>query len=181
MKKRILDWAPHLMALFMVAVFAQAFPFKFLDLPETQVIFTQKLDGEFAASIGLAGLFGRTGLFSQYVIGAIEALACLLLLVGFLPRYRHLQAAGALAAVLVMSGAISFHVFTPLGTDPNGDGGGLFIAACIVWMFGLLLLTVFRRQEFGVFVSRVLTIFAPLEPGPASQPVAGAAGAKVHS
>lgn len=168
----------NILALFMAAVFGQAFPFKFLNLPETQVIFTQKLDGEFATSVGLPGLFGQTGLFSQHVIGGIELLAFVLLLVGIHPRYRHLQAAGGLAAVLVMSGAISFHLFTPLGVDPNNDGGGLFIAACIVWLSGLLMITVLRRAEFLEFVRRFLAIFAPLgpkpEPAPALKPaVAG--------
>ena len=160
---RIAGLIPHGIALFMSAVFLDSLRFKFTDHPNTQVIFG-KLNA-WAYDIGVPGLFGHTGLFSQYVIGSIELLAATLLLVGILPRMRHLQAAGALAGVLVMSGAVSFHLFTPLGTDPNHDGGGLFVAACINLVAGLSMLAVFRRREFADFVSRVLAIFTPAQPG----------------
>jgi hypothetical protein len=148
----------------MSAVFLDSLRFKFTDHPKTQVIFG-KLNA-WAYDIGAPGLFGHTGLFSQYVIGSIELLASTLLLVGILPRFRHLQAAGSLAGVLVMTGAVSFHLFTPLGIDPNQDGGGLFAAACTNLVAGLLMLGVFRRREFGQFLGRVLAIFAPApQPG----------------
>ncbi|HEX7947164.1 MAG TPA: hypothetical protein VF495_21045, partial [Phenylobacterium sp.] len=117
-----------------------------------------------ASDIGVPGLFAHTGLFSQYVIGSIELLASTLLVVGILPRFRHLQAAGALAGFLVMAGAVSFHLFTPLGVDPNNDGGGLFAAACVNLVASVLMLTVFRRREFGQFLARVAAIFAPAQP-----------------
>jgi uncharacterized membrane protein YphA (DoxX/SURF4 family) len=156
---RVTKWIPNVLAAFMALVFLDSLRFKFLNLPNTQVIFG-KLDA-WGASVGAPGLFGQTGLFSQYVIGSIELLAASLLLLGILPRFRHLQAGGALAGVLVMLGAVSFHLFTPLGTDPNNDGGGLFVAACTNLGFGLLLLAVFRRRELGELISRVLAIFAP--------------------
>lgn len=157
---RLRGLIPHAIALFMSVVFLDSLRFKFTDHPNTQVIFG-KLDA-WGASIGLPGLFAHTGLFSQYVIGSIELLAASLLLIGILPRLRHLQAAGALAGFLVMAGAVTFHLFTPLGTDPNHDGGGLFVAACINLGAAFLMLTVFRRRDFGVLVSRVLAIFAPV-------------------
>ena len=160
---RIAGLIPHAIALFMSAVFLDSLRFKFTDHPKTQVIFG-KLNA-WAYDIGFPGLFGHTGLFSQYVIGSIELLAASLLLVGILPRMRHLQAAGALAGVLVMSGAVTFHLFTPLGTDPNHDGGGLFVAACINLVAGLSMLLVFRRREFGQFLARIAAIFAPAQPG----------------
>lgn len=150
---------PHGMAVFMAVIFLDSLRYKFTDHPNTQAIFG-KLDA-WAASLGAAGLFGHTGLFSQYVIGSIEFLASTLLLVGLLPRFRHLQAGGALAGVLVMLGAVSFHTLTPLGTDPNNDGGGLFVAACVNLAFGLLLLLVFRRREFGTLLGRIGAIFTP--------------------
>jgi hypothetical protein len=162
LKSRLSGAVPHGIALFMSAVFLDSLRFKFTDHPNTQVIFG-KLDA-WAASIGLPGLFAHTGLFSQYVIGSIELLAAGLLLVGMLPRLRHLQAAGALAGLLVMAGAVSFHLFTPLGTDPNHDGGGLFVAACINLGAAFLMLSVFRRREFLLLVSRVLGIFAAERP-----------------
>lgn len=150
---------PHGLSLFMAAVFLDSLRFKFTDHPKTRVIFG-RLDG-WTSEIGLPGLFAHTGLFSQYVIGSIELLAATLLLVGIAPRLRHLQAAGALAGLLVMAGAVSFHLFTPLGIDPNNDGGGLFLAACINLGAAVLLLSVFRRREFADFLSRLAAIFAP--------------------
>jgi len=83
--------------------------------------------------LGADGLFAQTGLFSQYVIGTAELFASLLLLIGIHPALRRLQAIGALIAVGVMSGALSFHLFTPLVPDPNHDGGFLFVMAFFVW------------------------------------------------
>lgn len=161
MLKRILNLLPHALAIFMAIIFMDSLRYKFTNAPETIVIFQEKLDN-WAGSLGAGGLFAQAGLFSQYVIGSIELLASTLLLIGILPAYRHLQAGGALAGLLVMTGATSFHLFTPLGIDPNNDGGGLFVAACIVWASALLMVTVLRRKEFLILVRRVLAIFAPL-------------------
>ncbi|WP_293902970.1 hypothetical protein [Phenylobacterium sp.] len=156
---RLRGLVPHGLALFMAAIFLDSLRYKFTDHPKTQVIFG-RLNG-WASDIGLPGLFAHTGLFSQYVIGSIELLAASLLVLGMLPRLRHLQAAGSLAAFMVMAGAVSFHLFTPLGVDPNHDGGGLFMAACINLAASILMLSVFRRREFGEFLGRVAAIFAP--------------------
>ena len=160
LRRRLLGLVPHGLAVFMSAVFLDSLRFKFTDHPNTQVIFG-KLD-RWTASVGLPGLFTHTGLFSQYVIGMIELAAALLLLAGMPPRFRHLQAAGALAGLMVMAGAVSFHLFTPLGVDPNHDGGGLFVAACINLGAAILLLGLFRRREFGVLLQRIGAVFAPI-------------------
>jgi hypothetical protein len=162
LKTRLLGLVPHGLALFMSAVFLDSLRYKFTDHPKTQVIFG-KLNA-WASDVGFPGLFAHTGLFSQYVIGSIELLASTLLVVGIAPRLRHLQAAGALAGFLVMAGAVSFHLFTPLGVDPNNDGGGLFAAACVNLGASVLMLGVFRRREFGQFLTRVAAIFAPASP-----------------
>jgi hypothetical protein len=162
LRSRLVSAVPHGLALFMSAVFLDSLRYKFTDHPKTQEIFG-RLDG-WASGIGLPGLFAHTGLFSQYVIGSIELLASGLLVLGILPRFRHLQAGGALAGFLVMAGAVSFHLFTPLGVDPNNDGGGLFVAACINLAAAFLLLTVFRRRELAGLIQRVAAIFAPLKP-----------------
>lgn len=157
--RRLIRWIPDVMALFMAAVFLDSLRFKFTNHPNTQVIFG-KLDA-WAAGLGAPGLFAQTGLFSQYVIGGIELLAAGLLLAGIWPRLRHLQAGGALAGLLVMTGAVSFHLFTPLGTDPNGDGGGLFVAACLNLAFAILLLVVFRRAALADLGRRVWGVVRP--------------------
>ncbi|MEM1106999.1 MAG: hypothetical protein AAGH87_11485 [Pseudomonadota bacterium] len=162
MLDRIKTLAPHAIAGFAAVVFTDSLRFKFTNAPETQVIFG-KLNG-WAASFGADGLFAQTGLFSQYVIGSAELVAALLLIIGIHPALRRLQALGALIAFSVMSGAVSFHLFTPLGIDPNNDGGGLFAAAVVIWLTSILLLII-RRRELAALASGVA---AALVPGPVS-------------
>ncbi|MEO0722827.1 MAG: hypothetical protein AAFY43_11850, partial [Pseudomonadota bacterium] len=130
MLDKIKSYVPHAYAGVASLVFLDSLRFKFTNAPETQVIFG-KLDA-WAASFGAGGLFSQTGLFSQYVIGTAELIAASLLLLGILPAFRRLQTVGAMIAAAVMTGAVSFHLFTPLGVDPNNDGGGLFAMAVVV-------------------------------------------------
>ncbi len=148
MLDRIRRWAPTGISVFAALVFLDSLRFKFTDHPNTQEIFG-RLDA-WAASFGAAGLFGHTGLFSQYVIGSAELVASTLLIVGLFPRFVRLNALGALVALAVMSGAVSFHLFTPLGVDPNNDGGGLFAAACTIWVSAIVLLYLRRRELAGL-------------------------------
>lgn len=139
-------WAPVGLSLFASGVFLDSLRFKFTDHINTQEIFGA-LDN-WADSLGAPGLFGHTGLFSQYVIGSAELVASTLLLVGLTVRFRPLSVLGALLGLAVMTGAISFHLFTPLGVDPNHNGGGLFGAACGVWLSMVTLLILRRRVLF---------------------------------
>jgi len=143
MLDKIKSYAPHAYAGIASIVFLDSLRFKFTNAPETQVIFG-KLDA-WAASFGAGGLFSQTGLFSQYVIGTAELIAASLLLLGILPAFRRLQTVGAMIAAAVMTGAVSFHLFTPLGVDPNNDGGGLFVMAVVVWL-GSLAMLIARRD-----------------------------------
>jgi uncharacterized membrane protein YphA (DoxX/SURF4 family) len=156
----VLKFIPNILALFMAGVFLDSLRYKFTNHPKTQEIFGRLND--WAATLHAPGLFAHTGLFSQYVIGSAELAASIFLLVGMIPRLGHLQALGALIGLAVMAGAVSFHLLTPLGTDPNKDGGGLFIAACVNLVAALLLLGVFRRNETLQLLARVGGIFAPL-------------------
>ncbi|WP_395830909.1 hypothetical protein, partial [Elstera sp.] len=45
-----------------------------------------------------------------------------------------------------MTGAIFFHVVSPLGIDPYNDGADLFKKACAVWVLGLFI-AVLRRDD----------------------------------
>ena len=153
--------APNALSLFMAVIFLDSLRYKFTNHPKTQEIFG-RLDA-WAGSLGAPGLFAQTGLFSQYVIGGAELAASALLIAGMAPRFGHLQALGALVGLAVMTGAVSFHLFTPLGTDPNNDGGGLFIAACINLAAAILVLTVFRRKETTLLLCRLWRVVAPAE------------------
>ncbi len=146
--KKIVGFIPHVIAVFAAAVFLDSLRYKFTNAPETQEIFG-RLDG-WAGTFGAGGLFSQTGLFSQYTIGTAELLASALLLIGIIPALRRLQALGALVALAVMSGAVSFHLFTPLGIDPNNDGGGLFMSAAIIWVTSLVMLVIRRKELTGL-------------------------------
>ena len=136
-------YLPIALTLYIAFVFIQSLFFKFSNSPETQYIFgTLEVWG---ASLGLPGLFAPSGIFSQYVVGTGELIASALLVAGLSQRLRVLRPVGALMAIGVISGAIFFHLFTPLGisvlnTDGTHDGGELFALACGVWVAAALLL-----------------------------------------
>jgi hypothetical protein len=148
MLAQIKRYAPIAISVFAAAVFLDSLRYKFTDHPKTQEIFG-RLDG-WAGSLGAPGLFGHTGLFSQYVIGSAELFASTLLLVGLLPGLTRLNAVGALIGFAVMTGAVTFHLFTPLGVDPNHDGGGLFAAACTIWVTSIALIVIRRHELIGL-------------------------------
>lgn len=152
-------WVAHGLTLFIAAVFLDSLRFKFTNAPKTQVIFGD-LDA-WAAGFGAEGLFAGTGLFSQYVIGGSELVAALILLSTMaLARFRFLQPLGAMLAIAVMTGAISFHLFTPLGVNVAGDGGALFYTACAVWA-GAWILLYLRRAELAELARRARIFLAP--------------------
>ena len=140
--KQHAHWA---LTLFVAFVFIQSLFFKFTGSPETVYIFQGKLD-PWAASLGFAGVFAPGGIFSAKVVGSFELIASLLLLAGAALQARPvIQVLGAAMGLGVISGAIFFHLFTPLGiavinTDGSSDGGELFMLACGVWISCALLL-----------------------------------------
>ncbi len=158
MLAQIKRYAPAGISVFAAAVFLDSLRYKFTDHPNTQEIFG-RLDG-WAASLGAPGLFAHTGLFSQYVIGSAELAASTLLLVGLIPRFVRLNALGATIGLAVMTGAVSFHLFTPLGIDPNNDGGGLFAAAVTIWISSIVLLFL-RRNEITALLGDLARALVP--------------------
>ena len=71
---------------------------------------------------------------------------------------------GAAFALCIMSGAIFFHVVSPLGIDPYGDGGSLFKEACGVWLAAAFILLVYRRESLAL-LSRLTGGRFPLAAG----------------
>lgn len=147
-----------MIAAFGAVIFLDSLRFKFTDAKETQVIFGKLND--WAGTWGAEGLFSHSGLFSQYVIGSAELIAAIFLLLGITKMFRRFQVVGALFAFVIMSGAVYFHLFTPLGTDPNNDGGGLFLAAVTLWV-GSFLLIVIRRADLRALVETKWNFFFP--------------------
>jgi hypothetical protein len=127
------------LTVFVAFVFIQSLFFKFTGSPETVYIFQGKLD-PWATSLGFGGAFAPGGIFSAKVVGTFELIASMLLIVGAARSgSRVVQVLGAAMGLGVISGAIFFHLFTPLGvavvnTDGSSDGGELFMLACGVWL-----------------------------------------------
>ncbi|MGD1955469.1 MAG: hypothetical protein ACFBZ9_09595 [Sphingomonadales bacterium] len=118
---------------FVAFVFIQSLFFKFAGAPETVHIFGT-LDAWAASAFGFEGLFNPGGIFSANVIGSAELVASILLLIGLFMKRAILQLAGAVMGLGIISGAIVFHLFTPLGIEVQGDGGTLFFMAVGVWI-----------------------------------------------
>ncbi|PXW69819.1 hypothetical protein C7451_11592 [Blastomonas natatoria] len=138
---------PIVLVLYITFVFVQSLFFKFTNSPETQYIFGTL--NAWAVGLGLPEVFAPDGIASQYVVGTAELVASAVLLASLLPRLRGVRPLGALLALGVISGAIFFHLFTPLGiavvdTDGTSDGGLLFTMACGVWISAASLLWIDR-------------------------------------
>lgn len=132
-------WAGWLLSAYVAFVFLQSLAFKFTGSQETVIIFNTL--GDWMASLGfLAWLSEPFRNYGGWVIGLTELIASGLIL---WPRTRFW---GALIALGVISGAIFFHLFTPLGVDRvvdeagNTDGGVLFMMACGVWISSLIVI-----------------------------------------
>ncbi len=148
-----------LLTMYVAFVFIQSLFFKFTNSPETMYIFEAKLN-PWAASLGLPGVFAPGGIFSAKVVGTFELIASVLLLAGaWLASTRPLiQVLGAAMGLGVISGAIFFHLFTPLGvavvnTDGSSDGGQLFMLACGVWVACAALLWLRRETWLGLLAA----------------------------
>ena len=128
-----------ILSLFISFVFIQSLFFKFTNAPEPQFIFGT-INLWAANTLGLKNLFVPPGIFNQYVIGSFELIASLLLLLGAFTRFKTFNFYGAFLALCLMSGAIFFHLFTPLGIDVLNDGGTLFYMAIGVWLASAILL-----------------------------------------
>lgn len=82
-------------------------------------------------------------------VGGMEIAASILVVI---PQTRVF---GAFFAMGVMSGAIFFHLVSPLGIDPYHDGGALFKEALEVWSTAAFILIV-RRNDAIWLVRRCL-------------------------
>ena len=114
-----------ILSAYIAFVFVQSLFFKFTGAYESIFIFST-----LRAWSGIA-LFEP---FGRFAIGTCELIASILL---FVPRLRIF---GAALAIGIMTGAIFFHLFTPLGVVILGDGGELFTLACGVWISGWVIL-----------------------------------------
>ena len=105
------------------AILLQTLYFKFTGAPESVYIFE---------TVGMEP-------WGRYGSGVVELLASIFLLI---PRTSWL---GAVLALGVICGAIFFHL-TILGIEVMGDGGFLFILACVVFVSSLIILWKERKN-----------------------------------
>lgn len=115
MKKHI----PLILAIFIAFVFLQSLFFKFAGWfgePADITVYIFQTVGQWISNgLGLTlvgDLFGRYG---ETLIGFTELVASILVLITSTRFY------GAIIGLIVMSGAIFFHIFTPLGLFPFTD------------------------------------------------------------
>jgi uncharacterized membrane protein YphA (DoxX/SURF4 family) len=132
--KTYVIWA---LSFYIACVFIQSLFFKFTGAEESIYIFST-----LRAWSGIA-LFEPAG---RFIIGSCELVASILL---FIPCLRIF---GAALAIGIMSGAIFFHLFTPLGVVILGDGGELFTLACGVWISGWMILALSADDVRGWIV-----------------------------
>jgi len=146
---RIVGVMPWALAVFIAYIFIWYLQFKFTGHPGSVDLFTTITDW-----LGFHGYekFMRIG------TGSAELMASILL---FIPRT---QVVGAAMAWCIMTGAIFFHLVSPLGVDPYGDGGVLFKQACGVWVSSLIIVLI-RRREAVALIERYLP-FLPIPAKP---------------
>jgi uncharacterized membrane protein YphA (DoxX/SURF4 family) len=140
------------MVLYISIVFIQALRFKFTDSVETLHIFST-LNIWALDTFGIEGLFLPPGIFNAYVVGTSELIASIVMLVGLFSSRKFLIPIGAFMSLGIISGAIFFHLFTPLGINVLGDGGLLFSSACGIWMMSLAII-VMNKEYLMVLVSK---------------------------
>lgn len=144
---RFLDWLAWALCAWIAFVFVWYLQFKFTGDDGSVWLFTVLTDW--------LGFHGHEKIM-RIGTGMAELIASILLF------DLSLQAVGAFLAFCIMSGAIFFHVVSPLGIDPYGDGGVLFKEACSVWVASLVILSI-RRQHAIALIERYL----PFVPVPA--------------
>ena len=124
---RALEWILSIIA---AVILLQSLYFKFTAQPESIYIFT---------TIGMEP-------YGRIASGIAELLAGVFLLIPGLRVY------GALLAVVVMAGAVFFHL-TSLGVEVQGDGGQLFYYAWTVFIC-CAFIVLFRIKDIPVIGSR---------------------------
>lgn len=135
----------YVLIAYVVFVFVQSLFFKFTGSEETDIIFSTIAEWMNTVGLGfIAPVFESVG---GYVIGTAELVASTMLIIAATRRK------GALLGLAVISGAIFFHLFTPLGVNRivdaagNTDGGVLFFMACGVWVACALILYLTKEDR----------------------------------
>lgn len=148
MLKNKRNFIKGVLSIFISLIFIQGLFFKFTGSLETTYIFTTL--NSWAAGFGFDGLFLPPGIFNAYVVGSAELVAAVLLLSGLFMKRELLTALGSVLALGVITGAVFFHLFTPLGIVVMDDGGTMFGMAVGIWISSLVLITMHKNILLGL-------------------------------
>jgi len=132
---RLLVWP---LAAWIAYVFVWYLQYKFTGHPGSTYLFTVLTDW-----LGVPGHEQAMRIGT----GTAELTAAVLL---FVPRW---QVIGAGMSLGIMTGAIFFHIVSPLAIDPYGDGGVLFKEACATWAAAAAILAI-RHRDVAELISR---------------------------
>ena len=125
----------HSLSILVAFILVQTLYFKFTGAPESVYLFTK---------LGIEP-WGRIG------TGVFELIASLLILIPSIRIY------GAILGAGLMTGAIASHLFV-IGITSAGDGGLLFVLACVVFASCLSLIWILRSQ-LQIIIQRVKLTF----------------------
>lgn len=124
----------HSLSILVAFILVQTLYFKFTGAPESVYLFTK---------LGIEP-WGRIG------TGVFELIASLLILIPSTRIY------GAILGAGLMTGAIASHLFV-IGITSAGDGGLLFVLACVVFASCLSLIWILRSQLQSIMQRLKLT------------------------
>lgn len=124
----------HSLSILVAIILLQTLYFKFTGAPESVFLFTK---------LGIEP-WGRIG------TGVFELIASLLILIPSTRIY------GAILGAGLMTGAIASHLFV-IGITSAGDGGLLFVLACVVFASCLSLIWILRSQLQSIMQRLKLT------------------------
>jgi hypothetical protein len=164
-KKCVIAVISWLIVLWMCKVFLLSLPYKFTGHPDTQHIFGtigEWISGFLGSDIG--NLFTNVGAIG---VGLFELVTSVVLLLPALfwalnkigisavsSQRAKFHRIGGIMAAIVMSGAVFFHLFTPLGIEVlhqgKSDGGSLFFAAVSILVTGVILFGINSLKVDGV-------------------------------
>lgn len=145
---RIREWLVWSLSAWIAFIFVWYLQFKFTGSAGSVRLFTILTDW--------LGLHGHEQLM-RIGTGSAELLAAILLF------DRRLQVVGASLSLGLMSGAIFFHLVSPLRADLFGNGSVLFREACLVWLAAAIILAI--RWRDGIALTERYRRFRPLPSG----------------
>jgi len=132
---RIREWLVWSLSAWIAFIFVWYLQFKFSGSAGSVHLFTVLTDW--------LGFHGHERVM-RIGTGCAELLAAILLF------DRPLQIVGAALGLGIMSGAIFFHLVSPLGSHFFGEGGVLFREACLVWLAAAAIIAARWRDSMAL-------------------------------